>query len=579
MQATYTTTSDFPSTHSLGTATSWASLPTPLQITFLVKTGESVLLLASISRVEHAFANINTNFNIIIDGSTEVAISNTGTAYKGAYDVLAFHGVAEGLSAGTHTAEVKYFTQSGQVWIPGSAAGDGSGYTSLTAQIVPSAQLSTSAYFLTSDSDARAWSESWDSLRDNPQDLSPVPYRPVTVSFDVVTSGEQVVLYADLSRVTHNSRDDRNIFFRIIVDKGTANTVVAYSNTGSNLNWNYDAVSFHGVAEGLSVGSHTAELEYKTQAGMGWIPRHESDGSGRGYVRLSSLALPGAKLTTTSKVPTSDSSGTSTTLAALPGGALSTTFTVDGDEAVVLTADIARVQHSTTNVNTEFHIVVDGTTTVAISNTGNARSWAYRALSFSGVATGLSAGSHTAEVQYKTISGTVALWKNSESNGAGYERITAQLCMPPSPPPTVQCTAPPAAPPPPLCDTPSLIEHSYYTNESLVVQGTPPQAAADCPAWCAAQTEIACEARAAFLFGETIGCGFDPCASHVIEPRNMYMCMYTCNTHRALKSVSLVCARGFADARHNAPSSQASTSLPFPSPACMQFPCSAHSTQ
>ena len=87
--------------------------------------------------------------------------------------------------------------------------------------------------------------------------------------------------------------------------------------------------------------------------------------------------------------------------------------------------------------------------------------------------------------------------------GRRLQSSAAPGCAPPS--------APPSAPPPPLCDTPSLVEHRYYTNESLVAQGTPPQAAADCPAWCAAQAEIACEARAGLLFGETLGCGFDPC--------------------------------------------------------------------
>ena len=80
-----------------------------------------------------------------IDDSTEVAIGNTGNANGWAYDAVAFHGVAEGLAAGEHTAEVKYYTQSGTVWIPGSDDAGGGGYSSLIAQAVPSAQLTTSS--------------------------------------------------------------------------------------------------------------------------------------------------------------------------------------------------------------------------------------------------------------------------------------------------------------------------------------------------------------------------------------------------------------------------------------------------
>ena len=120
-------------------------------------------------------------------------------------------------------------------------------------------------------------------------------------------------------------------------------------------------------------------------------------------------------------------------------------------------------------------------------------------------------------------------------------RRVRQVTLPSPPPAVLVCSPPPSAPPPPLCDTPSLIEHVYYANDSLVVEGTPPQAAADCPAWCAEQTEIACEARAAFLFGETIGCGFDPYARHRIEPhtRGTVRPVYTCT---ALTRVAHVCA-------------------------------------
>ena len=94
---------------------------------------------------------------------------------------------------------------------------------------------------------------------------------------------------------------------------------------------------------------------------------------------------------------------------------------------------------------------------------------------------------------------------------AGHTReCSAAAASPPPPPspPPLECPEP-LPPSPPLCDAPSLIQHFYYASDTLVAQGTPPQAVGDCPAWCTSQAEIACEARAAFLTGETIACGFD----------------------------------------------------------------------
>ena len=123
-------------------------------------------------------------------------------------------------------------------------------------------------------------------------------------------------------------------------------------------------------------------------------------------------------------------SGTSTTWAAMPTTALSLSFTVAGtQDYVLLFADVSRVQHSTEDVNTMLRIVVDGSTTVALTNTGNSRRWAYDALSFHGVATGLSAGSHTAELQYRTQSGMGLLPDHRALGGVngGYMRLTAYV--------------------------------------------------------------------------------------------------------------------------------------------------------
>ena len=130
------------------------------------------------------------------------------------------------------------------------------------------------------------------------------------------------------------------------------------------------------------------------------MPRHHTV-YGRGYVRLSALALPSAAVSTTPNFPTSNAFGTSTAWAALPAVPITTSFDVSNGEAVLLLADISYVRHNSPNRNTFFRIVVDGTIEVALSNTGHSQGWAYASLSFHGVASGLSIGSHTAELQVR----------------------------------------------------------------------------------------------------------------------------------------------------------------------------------
>lgn len=133
------------------------------------------------------------------------------------------------------------------------------------------------------------------------------------------------------------------------------------------------------------------------------MPHHTTDGVGRGYVRLSTLALPSAAVSTTPNFPSSNAFGTSTTWAALPAAPITADFDVSSGEAVLLLADISYVRHSSANTNTFFRIVVDGTIEVALSNTGHSQAWAYDSLSFHGVASGLSLGSHTAELQVRLL--------------------------------------------------------------------------------------------------------------------------------------------------------------------------------
>lgn len=72
------------------------------QVTFGTDGDESVLLLASLSRVQHSVSNNNIALRILVDGSTAVAISNTGRADNMYYDQNAMHGAITDLSAGTY---------------------------------------------------------------------------------------------------------------------------------------------------------------------------------------------------------------------------------------------------------------------------------------------------------------------------------------------------------------------------------------------------------------------------------------------------------------------------------------------
>lgn len=74
---------------------------------FTVGSGDSVLLIADISRIQHASPNINTAFRIIVDDTDVVATANTGNSYTFGYADVSLVGVASGLSVGLHTAKLE----------------------------------------------------------------------------------------------------------------------------------------------------------------------------------------------------------------------------------------------------------------------------------------------------------------------------------------------------------------------------------------------------------------------------------------------------------------------------------------
>ena len=293
------------------------------------------------------------------------------------------------------------------------------GYVSMTAESVPASQLSTSVSDITTISNQ--------VLR---TDWGAPPGGARVVSFELA-AGDVVLLFADVINLQHYTAN-LNAYFRIIVD-GTH--VVANWDTGDSNGWNYDAISFHGVALDLGIGVHTAEIQFKVHASSCALETvctpadafrvlalqaanyvrlfHSTNGNGAASIRLSALTQPSEALGTTVNFPTNlKAAGTSTTWASLPEFPMRATFEVSSGESVLLLADISYVRHDDANINTFFQIIVDDSLVIAYSNTGNAAGLQYRSLSFHGVASGLSTGSHTAELQVHAL---LALFKHLDS--------------------------------------------------------------------------------------------------------------------------------------------------------------------
>mgnify|MGYP005688043683 CR=1 FL=1 len=191
----------------------------------------------------------------------------------------------------------------------------------LTAQIVPSWQLVTASQLPASSATGACpgadGSCSWASM----------PGGAVTITFTARAANEKVLVLADISRLQATTVS-KNTALAIFVD----GTKVAETNSGSSYVWEYDALSFHGVASGLVVGSHTAELKYRQQQGSVYVPKHETGGTGQGYVRLTSMVLPDAVLATDAVWPAATHSVSGSSWMSIPTGAISTSFTLSGDE-------------------------------------------------------------------------------------------------------------------------------------------------------------------------------------------------------------------------------------------------------
>lgn len=216
-----------------------------------MESGESVLLLASIGPVQANQASKNTVFRIVIDGTDVVGKANTAGSNGWSYRSPSIHAVATGLSAGEHTAELQYKTQSGSVKTEYYVAEVGEGYLGLTAECAPASQIETSVLWPTSM--LSGTSTAWASM----------PGGTRSVTFTISSSNDKVLILADIGSA-QNTVSTTNNYFRMIVD---GSVQIGNWDTGYSQGWGYDTISFHGVATGLSVGDHTAELQYKVREG------------------------------------------------------------------------------------------------------------------------------------------------------------------------------------------------------------------------------------------------------------------------------------------------------------------------
>ena len=108
-------TESFLTAHYDGASTAWAPMPAGvgMTVTFTVESGESVLLMATISRLWHSRDQRNTQLRIVVDGdgSNPVAIMSTGQISSYYTKAPSLHGVKSGLAAGTHTAQLQYMVR------------------------------------------------------------------------------------------------------------------------------------------------------------------------------------------------------------------------------------------------------------------------------------------------------------------------------------------------------------------------------------------------------------------------------------------------------------------------------------
>eukprot|EP00964_Phaeocystis_antarctica_P107633 scaffold72314_cov63-Phaeocystis_antarctica.AAC.1 len=434
---------------------------------------------------------------------TVIAETNTGDCFGWNYAALSFEGVMRDLIVGRHRAFVEFKTASGLVFFPDS---DATGNQARRMNVValmdhelhsvtwensfpasalycPTAgpdTINTGPPVVGPDGQHTGYQSSGlDSSYD--ADNAPVDPEatcwgslptPMVVSFHLHDEAvDTVIIKAGLSRVQHGEWG-QNTAFRILIngDKPTAQQkIIAEHNTADSYNWKYASPSFHGVASDLDKGTHTAEVQYRTTGGQVGFWGGNASSSG-GQSRRLTVHETGMGQILLNGHWSDEVEGSSQNWASIPlkkgvrredgpnpnpNQAMKVDFTIgNAHGAAHVVADLSRVQHDTYGVNVAFRITIKPSyypywqqgITIAETNTGSAANTDYASVSFQGVSTGLSPGDYTAEVQYKTQSGTVGFWGNSDDFGGQSRRLAvhvlrANLCSP-SPPP-----APPPSPP------------------------------------------------------------------------------------------------------------------------------------
>ena len=114
----------------------WAALPTPMTISFEVPLdsggrdeGSSALVFASLSRVQAALMGTAVELQLLVDsvevGSWQSSSSGGHTGGTSSFTDPSLHAVVEGLTSGTHVAEVKYrLPAGGTIIFPADAHGE-----------------------------------------------------------------------------------------------------------------------------------------------------------------------------------------------------------------------------------------------------------------------------------------------------------------------------------------------------------------------------------------------------------------------------------------------------------------------
>ena len=107
------------SSTTFASSTDWTALPTPMTLSFEVPVdsggqdeGSSALVLASLSRVQAGHEETAVELQLLVDevevGSWQSSSSGDFTGGTSTFTDPSLHAVVEGLSSGTHVAEVKY---------------------------------------------------------------------------------------------------------------------------------------------------------------------------------------------------------------------------------------------------------------------------------------------------------------------------------------------------------------------------------------------------------------------------------------------------------------------------------------